>query len=105
MINEKPRQRAERQAANEAAGVSANVLAECPHWDARLASLTESDEVFCVDYDWQLDYGDDTKVVLRRTVWSVAYRSRDRHIVWQGDVVAVARTKVADFVRDLVSCL
>ncbi len=102
-MSETPRQKRDREAANTAAGVPANVLAEAPHWDARLGELTVSDELYHVDYEWTIgDHGD---LVLRRTVWTIAHRRKDQHIAWMGDVATIYRKQAPAFVADLVSCL
>lgn len=102
---ESPNARATRMLANTEAGVPQEILNDYPRWDVRLATLTESTQDYAVDYDWQFDHDDQEKLVLRRTVWTIAHRRKDQHIVWQGDIVTIHRSQAPRFVNDLVSCL
>lgn len=75
-----------------------------PRWDERYATtLVSDDEVFVETEAFASD--DDAFLIIRRTVWKKAYRAKDRHIFWTGDVAFIPRNQVPAFARDIVSSL
>jgi hypothetical protein len=75
-----------------------------PRWDeSHVTTLTSTDEVF-VETDVQ-PTDDGTHLEIRRTVWKIAYRRKDRDILWTGTVALIPREQVPAFTRDIVSSL
>lgn len=75
-----------------------------PHWDDAYASVLESigDVHVTLDVD---PTEDGSTLVIRRTVSRKAYRARDRHILWIGEVARIPRAGAAAFAHDLVASL
>jgi hypothetical protein len=77
--------------------------AEQAYWDESHATTLRSTEEVNVSLD--IVVTEDDELVVQRTVCRKAYRARDRHILWQGDVLALPRGATSGFIRDLVDSL
>lgn len=74
-----------------------------PHWDENYANVMEStDELFV---ETEAVFENEGHLRIRRTVSKKAYRQKDRHLLWQGDVAIIERDQVPQMVKDIVSSL
>jgi hypothetical protein len=74
-----------------------------PYWDESVAGLLESTKTHTVEYD--VNHTDDGKVVLRKTIWTVAKRGQNRHIAWLGDILILAKGDAVDLTTQWVQAL
>lgn len=90
--------------AEVAAARLASKRSEYPKWDDAHAATLASSSSVSVDYEPTLS-ADGLYVNLVRTVWSVAYRKTDQHVLWTGAVASFPLPQVGQLVRDVVELL
>lgn len=78
--------------------------ADYPHWDEAHAATLRDDENVHVDIDVEPN-ADGSELIVRRTVWRKARRSKDQHILWTGTVAVIPRSAAPGLVQDIVSSM
>ena len=84
--------------------VNVDPITGYPHISVEYAHTYVSTDDVAVDYDAEPNE-DGSLITIRRTVWTKARNSRNRHIVWIDTAMVLPRAMVPDHIRDLVSCL